>query len=315
MATRVLRPKTHEEWLQLRGEGIGSSEVATIMGLNPFDTPLKLWRRKKGLDAPIPENTAMVMGHLLEDAVAQRWMLETKHQIIKNSAVDFIMVDEEKPYMRVSPDRLYWLEGMPHNDRNRGIVECKTTALDVDYENVPLHWFVQLQYQLGVSGYPEGWLAWLTRGRDFGCRFFEFDKNYFNEQITETVTRFMVDNIQGNVEPQAYNVDDVLLMTPRSMQGKSAIATEDILEAVEKLKDVKESIKALEKDKATYEASIKMMMADAETLLDANGMTLATWKNNKDSVKFDEKAFAQAQPETYKQFQKTTAGARILRLK
>lgn len=312
---KILRPENREAWLELRKQGIGSSEVATIMGVNPFDTPLRLWRRKKGLDPAIPENNAMLMGHLLEDAVAQRWMLETKQTIIKNSAVDFIMVDEEHDYMRVSPDRLYWLEGMPHNMENRGIVECKTTALDVDYDRPPLHWFIQLQYQLGVSGFSEGWLAWLTRGRDFGCRRFEFDKDYFKEQITEAVTRFVVDNLEGNQEPPAYNTDDVLLKSPRSIVGKSVVANADLIATVHELKAKKEQAKAFDKEVKELEDTIKMAIDDAEFLVDSNGQTIATWKNNKDSQKFDQKAFEEAHPDVYGQFLKTTPGARVLRLK
>ena len=40
MATAVIRPKDRAEWLKYRESGIGSSEVATIVGLNPYETPL-----------------------------------------------------------------------------------------------------------------------------------------------------------------------------------------------------------------------------------------------------------------------------------
>ena len=52
MSNTVIRPKDRAEWLEYRKDGIGSSEVATILGLNPGETPYQLWRRKKGLDAP-----------------------------------------------------------------------------------------------------------------------------------------------------------------------------------------------------------------------------------------------------------------------
>ena len=70
MSNTVIRPKDRAEWLKVRESGIGSSEVATIIGLNPWETPYQLWRRKIGLDAPKQENFAMKAGHYLEDAVA-----------------------------------------------------------------------------------------------------------------------------------------------------------------------------------------------------------------------------------------------------
>ena len=61
MSTTIIRPKDREAWLQGRKQGIGSSEVGTILGLNPFETPYQLWRRKRGMDAPVEENEAMLM--------------------------------------------------------------------------------------------------------------------------------------------------------------------------------------------------------------------------------------------------------------
>ena len=56
MSTTVIRPKDRNEWLKVRESGIGSSEVATIVGLNPWETPYQLWRRKMGIDPAKEEN-------------------------------------------------------------------------------------------------------------------------------------------------------------------------------------------------------------------------------------------------------------------
>ena len=34
---------SREEWLAARNEGIGASEVASVLGLNPWETPYQLW--------------------------------------------------------------------------------------------------------------------------------------------------------------------------------------------------------------------------------------------------------------------------------
>ncbi len=74
MSTTIIRPKDRAEWLEYRKDGIGSSEVATILGLNPWETPFyQLWRRKKGWTPPSDETFAMKAGHYLEDAVSQFW--------------------------------------------------------------------------------------------------------------------------------------------------------------------------------------------------------------------------------------------------
>lgn len=319
MSTTILRPTTHDEWLKIREGGIGSSEVGTILGLNPFETPYQLWRRKLGIDPPKEQNFAMRAGHYLEDAVSQFYRDETGKEIIKSSAGDWIIRSDSYPYMQVSPDRTYWIPGLPKNGANKGILECKTTQSEVDGDSVPQHWFAQLQYQLGVAELQQGSLAWLTMGRSFGYRDFEFDREFF-DYMAEEVTRFWVDNIQGKQEPLLKNVDDVLLRNPRHVVGKSVMADEGLIDNCRILKEIKEELSALDTRKKEIESEIKMAMGDAEALVaPADGMgkrqILATWKASKDSLKFDEKKFATEMPDVYAGFQFIQPGSRRFLLK
>lgn len=300
MSTTIIRPKDKKEWLQGRTQGIGSSEVGTILGLNPFETPYQLWRRKRGMDAPVEENEAMLMGHLLEDAVAQRWQMATGNEIIKRSAVDWIIVNNERDYLRVSPDRTYWLQGMPKNDKNKGILECKTTMMKIDDDDIPQHWFCQLQYQLGVAELNEGALAWLVQGRTFGSKALRFDAEFYAFMIEE-VERFWIDNIVGGAEPLSINVEDVMLKNPRHVEGKKVTATADVVELVQRLRTLKDAASETAKEVKEIEAELKMAIGEAEALVSEDGTTLATWKASKDSTKFDEKAFQANNPELYKQ--------------
>ena len=43
---QIIKYKSREEWLQNRSKGIGASEAGTVLGLNPWETPYQLWRRK-----------------------------------------------------------------------------------------------------------------------------------------------------------------------------------------------------------------------------------------------------------------------------
>ena len=201
MSNTVIRPKDRAEWLEYRKDGIGSSEVATILGLNPWETPYQLWRRKKGLDAPKDETFAMKAGHYLEDAVSQFWADATGREVIKSSAGDWLFKNNEKGFLQASPDRTYWLDGH-RNPNNKGILECKTTQMSIDPDDLPKHWFCQVQYLLGVSEFKQGSLAWLCSGREFGYKDIAFVPDFFGWMIEE-VERFWVDNIIGNVEPDA----------------------------------------------------------------------------------------------------------------
>lgn len=312
MSVTIIRPKDREEWLQYRQSGIGSSEVATILGLNPWETPYQLWRQKKGLDTPKEENFAMRAGHYLEDAVSRFWHDETGRDIIKRSAIDWLAVNKDKPYMRVSPDRTYWLtESRKPSDK--GILECKTTQMRVDEDDLPKHWFCQVQYQLGVSELTQGSLAWLTQGREFGYKDIALVPDFF-AWIEEEVTKFWVDNIQGNVEPEAQSVEDVVLKYNRHTDGKIIEVSDDIFTTCNDLKALKEQIAKLDEQKDALEEKIKLGFGDAEAI-SYGGQTIATWKAPKPSEKFDSKAFEKEHPDIAKAYMKPYQGARRFLLK
>lgn len=313
MSNTILRPSTREEWLDIRKSGIGSSEVATIVGLNPWETPYQLWRRKIGIDAPQAENFAMKAGHYLEDAVSRFWSDETGREIIKRSAGDWIIRDNDRPFLQVSPDRTYWLTGEKRNDTNKGILECKTTQMAVDADDPPKHWFCQVQYQLGVAGLEHGSLAWLCSGREFGYKDIDLVPDFY-QWLVEEVCRFWQDNILGQKEPSAVSVKDVLLKYNRHADGKIVEVGADILDACTELKDVKKQIKALEETQASLEERIKMVFGDAEGI-SFEGQTLATWKAPKPSQKFDAKRLQTDDPTTYAKYVTQQQGARRFLLK
>lgn len=313
MSNVIIRPKDRTEWLQHREQGIGSSEVATIVGLNPWETPYQLWRRKKGLDAPQEENFAMKAGHYLEDAVSMFWHDETGQDVIKSSAGDWLIVNKDKPYLRVSPDRTYWLKGQPHNQQNKGILECKTTQLSIDADDIPKHWFCQLQYQLGVAELTYGSLAWLCSGREFGYKDIRFVPDFY-AWLVEEVDRFWTDNIVGNVEPSAISVKDVLLKYDKHTAGKSIEVGEDLFRDYQDLKDLRKQIDVLTERKDTLEGRLKLAFEDAEAIT-YGGDTLATWKAPKASLKFDAKRYQAEHSDLCAPYMVETQGARRFLLK
>lgn len=308
MSNIVIRPKDRDEWLEYRKDGIGSSEVATILGLNPWETPYQLWRRKKGLDAPKDETFAMKAGHYLEDAVSQFWADETGREVIKSSAGDWLYKNTEKGFLQASPDRTFWIPGMPKNNDNKGILECKTTQMSIDADDLPKHWFCQVQYQLGVAELQQGSLAWLCSGREFGYKDIAFVPDFYGWMIEE-VERFWTDYIIGNKEPEAISVTDVVTKYSRHTDGKIIEVGEDIYQAYSQLKGIKEQLAELEASKDELEAKIKIGFGDAEAI-SYGGQTLATWKAAKDSTKFDAKAYQKEHSELCEPYMVTAPGSR-----
>lgn len=297
------------EWLEARTQGIGASEVATVVGLNPYETPYQLWRRKMGLETPKQETFAMKAGHYLEDAVAKFYSDASGREVINSTAPDFMFVNENKPFLRVSPDRLVWLPNMPKNDDNKMILECKTTQKAIDPDNLPKHWFCQVQMNMGVAGYEHSSLAWLTAGREFDYRDIDFAPDFYG-WLVEEVEKFWVDNIQNKKEPESMSVEDVIVRYQKCTNGKAIEATPEILVAMTKLKEVRAEIAKLEADGKACEDAIKIFLSDAETLTN-QGVTLATWRNSTSSW-LDTKAFKADYPDLYAKYAKETDSRRFL---
>lgn len=309
---QIIKPASHEEWLRLRAEGIGSSEVGAIMGLNPYETPLQLWRRRVGLDPAPQENLAMRLGHLLEGAVAQLWEDATKLPIDKSTEGDWIARSVAAPWMQVSPDRLFTYNAEDGAPR-QGILECKTTQKKIETDAIPAQWICQLQYQLGVMGLERGALAWLTAGREFGYQEFEFMPDLF-DTITKEVETFYNVNINGNQAPEAISGADAKLLYPKENPGMLREATDAGFETYENLVKVRGALKELEEQEAQLVGELQTAMGAAEVLT-YKGQKLATWKAPKASKRFDSKAFKEAHPDMYESFTVETPATRRFLLK
>ena len=122
--------KTHElnrqEWLEVRKKGIGSSDAAAAVGLNPYKSQLELWLEKSGRDESLPkddpndETSPLYWGTLLEPIVAAHYTRRTGNRVRKVNAV---LQHPSQPWMLANIDR----EVM--GDEQVQILECKTAGL------------------------------------------------------------------------------------------------------------------------------------------------------------------------------------------
>ena len=323
MGTITITSKNHGDWLKSREQGIGSSEVATVLGLNPYDTPYQLWLRKTGRVPYVEqENNLMRMGHILEDAIARLCSEEAGLEIVKNSSSEFVVVDKEKPFMRVSPDRYAYPIGQKKSNDNKVIIECKSTQKGVDPDNISKYWFCQVVYQMHVTRIPLAYIAWLIQGRDFGYKPIYYDKAQdFAQLIEEEIERFWVDCVLGGKEPALINIQDVIIKFPKHEEGKKMIASDDLVTAWAELKDTNEEIKRLQSVKEDLETQLKASMLDAERLIipatteDPEEKTLCTWKATNANPKFDANALKAAEPEIYAKYLREVEGSRRFALK
>ena len=309
MSYSIIRPKDRDAWLEERKKGIGSSDAGTIMGVSPFNTPLRLWRQKLGIDPPTPESEAMRNGHFLEPAVAEYFASVTRSVIDPSSVGDWLAVNDARPHLRVSPDRLFWPEGAAQTAANRLILEIKSTSKIVDPENLPLYWICQVQYQMGVMGIPMAAIAWVTGAPrlSMGHAWVPFNPAFF-ETLTGAIDRFWNENVLKGVQPDPIDADDVKIKWPLSSDKKIVTATEGDYENCLERTRIEGEIKQLQEQLGEVETRIKLRIADGEALVytdpeTGKATTIARFKNINETI-FHEEKLKKERPEEYAKYVK-----------
>lgn len=155
-ALRLINTKElpREDWLAVRKQGIGSSDAASAVGLNPYKSQLELWLEKTGRDTTLPkadphdEESPMYWGNALEPIVAWHYSKRTGKRVRRINAV-LQHPDPKLPWMLANIDR----EVIGAADVQ--ILECKTAGINGARfwkEGVPEYVQLQVMHQLAVTG-------------------------------------------------------------------------------------------------------------------------------------------------------------------
>jgi putative phage-type endonuclease len=149
------------EWLEARRDHIGSSDIPTITGSNPYGGSVyEMWALKARVidEVEIDEATAemFALGHAMEPVIARRYTevtgrpLRRARRLLESKAI---------PWASASLDRVSAVKG------ERRIVEIKWAPhrrWDDGPEPVPANVQDQVQWQMLVTGYPVADVAVLS---------------------------------------------------------------------------------------------------------------------------------------------------------
>ena len=299
----LLSANNHAEWLNNRRNGIGSSDVATILGCNKYASPYQLWLNKRAVAPKENENFLMKMGHKLEPIIADLWQEETGRKIEPWSESEYMYVHPELDFLRASPDREF--EG-------GGILECKSTQLKVDADTLPEYWFSQVQYQMGIAQKDHCNIAWLISGREFGYAEVDFNPEFYRYMIDE-VTRFWRVNVIGGKEPELTCGTDLMLKYAYD-DGRSIEVNEDVYDIYTELNAKTAELKAIEVEVNELKERAKLSMGAAQKAI-YNGQTLFTWKTGKARETLDSKRLKAEHPDIYADYTKVSQGGRTFLIK
>ena len=216
-------------WLAYRAHGpdgkipiaLGGSDVSTVFAVNPWKTPLELWREKAGLD--VPDDSENVdqkeMGHLLEPIVAHWYAKKTGNTLIVDTG---LYQHADYPWALANLDYRF-----QQPDGKKGILECKTTSYHKQDgwkdDHVPVYYEWQVRFYLAVMDYDFADICclWGTNpGTDMAIRRIQRDLA-IEAEMMERLGEFIA-SIAANTPPGMEDVEPALaLKALAKIYGKS----------------------------------------------------------------------------------------------
>ena len=282
---------------------IGGSDIAKVMGLSRWGTPLSLWAEKTGKIPPkdLSNVEAVELGNDLEDFVANKFSQKTGKAVRRSPKV---YQHPQYPYMVAHIDRL-----VTGTDE---LLECKTCSFfkkdEWEGEEIPQEYILQVIWYLGITGRKVGYIAVLIGGQSFKYKKIEFDSELFDKMV-EAAKDFW-QHVQDDTPVDIVASDDETLkdlysnhseimidLIPTDEQTKQAC---DVLEEkVGYLQEIKMHIKQLQDEQKEIETTVKDIIKD--NLGIKTPKYIITWKNQT-TTKFDTVKLRQERPETFEDY-------------
>jgi putative phage-type endonuclease len=161
-----------EDWLAARKNGIGSSDVAAILGVSDFNTPLHVFHDKRG-EVDDHAGEAALWGTLLEDVVAREWARRNRSVITRVGLVAHV----EHNWMRATLDRRVGEcplarppvdPSVPHREYCALEIKCRSAfKANRWHADVPDDVLAQVTWQMAVTGWDHIHVAVLIGGNDY----------------------------------------------------------------------------------------------------------------------------------------------------
>ncbi len=308
MFKETIEEQAKQQWLNDRKEGVGGSDISTILGLNPHKSPHQLWMEKTGRSDENVDNNFTRAGVKLEPMVADWFEETTKLQLINPGNV--VTKHATHDWILGTPDR-----ETVDKELVRGILEIKTTGHAIDPDNLPLPWFCQVNWyagikrSYGVTDMVQNYIAWFER---MTCAFnftsLTFDPAFF-QYLVDQAGIFWNTYVITDTPPPAKSAKDVALLYRTHAPGKAILATEELAQTIAELIETQKVIKNASEQADKYKLGIQLIMQDAESII-VDGRPAVTWKTAKDSLTFDETRFKSDHPDLYNSYLATSPGSR-----
>ena len=296
------------QWLDVRRNGIGSSDAAAAVGLCPYKSQLELWMEKTGRTPPEEmrpgQDDPRYWGTLLEPMVATAYQERTGHKVRKLNAV---LQHPTFPFMLANIDRE--VVGVPDVQ----VLECKTAGefgARLWKDGVPEYVQLQVQHQLAVTGKTAADVAMLLCGQQLEIHRIERDDDVI-ARLVVLETRFW-EYVEKDIQPPADGSESAAKALRKLYLGNDSrvdfTGDDGLGRAFDALATLKDELEAMEDEAESLKQMIQQAMGDASKAVFVHGEV--TFKRAKDSTTLDTKRLMAECPDVAALYAVTRPGAR-----
>lgn len=298
---------TREAWLKVRKLGLGGSDMAAVLGLSPWRSPIDVWLDKTSDTVEEKESEPMYWGNVLEEVVAQEFAKRSGYKVRNNN---FTLQSEEYPYLLANIDRE--IVGIDAG------LECKTAnafkANEWDGDNVPDAYYIQCQHYMAVTGKSSWWIAALIGGNTFVYKEIKRNEEVI-KAIIDTGAAFweLVESKTMPAPDDTKQCENALKKLYQKSNGQSVELPANYGNMIIDYLEIKNQLSELETKKRGIENVMKDFLKDNEKA--TYGEHFVSWKSTKPRETFDAKAFKNDYPELHKKYVKVGEPSRRMDIK
>ena len=273
-----MSPPLTPEQLAARPHSLGASEVAAVVGLNPWWSAHDVWLKKRGFVEEV-ETTQSRVGQLIEPVILQLYCEDTGATVEGRGT----SAHPVETWATATPDG--------HVVGASRLVEIKCVGYRSAHhwtsedDGIPDYYRTQAEWQCMVTGAEECDVAALIGGTDFRIYRIKRDPS-LAAAILESCKRFWFDHVVTGEPPAADHSEGArrMLATLFPRDTRPLLPATDAASAiVPSLISTKERISKLEQEKSALENRLREAIADAAGFI-GDGWK-ATYKATKTGVR------------------------------
>ena len=311
----ILAPYADREtWLEYRRDGIGGSEVGSLIGSNKYSTAEDVWLEKiEGLQPEFTraQEERMEAGRRMENAILD-WSAARLGLTVEHESLPELVADSEHPWRRASMDGV----GFTEDASPAAILEAKNVGSHQTEGSLLTQYRDQVLWYEGITGIHHGYLCALIGGQDLLIIPVEWDEMRF-EALCEVADQFWHEHIQLESKPTLANFPP----HPDALKGKypgdpdadrpsfTEEEGDEFVTLAARHKNLKKRAATLDAEIGEVESAMKTKMGDAEQAY-VNGNMIAKWgivtqqrvDLNQLREEFPDAAKTCTKPSTYRRF-------------